>query len=151
MLDSCRQIENLIYSYAERIDNGDLEGVATLFQNAEIISTVHNVRRTGFDEVLQMYQLSCRLYESTGTPLTKHLTTNVIIELDENGGGASARSYYTVIQATDLLPLQPIISGRYKDHFRRVGSNWEFASREMLVDLIGDCSAHLLYESNGLK
>lgn len=150
-MEDSRQIENLIYTYAERIDNGDLQGVAELFRDAEIVSTVHDVRRTGFDQVLQMYQHSCRLYAETGTPQTKHLTTNVIIELDENGEEASARSYYTVIQATEVLPLQPIISGRYKDRFRKVNTQWQFSSREMLVDLIGDCSAHLLYSTSTLR
>jgi hypothetical protein len=150
-MDDCRQIENLIYTYAERIDNGDLDGVADLFRDAEIVSTIHNVRHAGFAEVLQMYQKSCRIYESSGTPLTKHVTTNVIIELDANGIEASARSYYTVIQATDALPLQPIICGRYRDRFRKVASTWQFARREMFVDLIGDCSAHLLYSTSNLK
>jgi hypothetical protein len=150
-MEDSRQIENLIYTYAERIDNGDLAGVAELFRNGKIVSVVHNVQRTGFDEVLKMYQLSCRLYPSTGTPLTKHLTTNVIIEVEGDGTRAAARSYYTVIQATDVLPLQAIISGRYRDRFRKVGAEWEFASREMIVDLIGDCSAHLLYEAKGLN
>ena len=150
-MEDSRCIENLIYCYAERIDNGDLEGVAELFRDGEIISRVHDVRRTGFDEVLQMYQLSCRIYETTGTPLTRHLTTNVIIELNDNGREASARSYYTVIQATDSLALQPIISGRYKDCFQKRDNEWHFASREMIVDLIGDCSAHLLYDASGLS
>jgi hypothetical protein len=97
-----------------------------------------------------MYALSCRIHEPTGTPLTKHLTTNVIIELQKSDKEASARSYYTVIQATDALPLQPIISGRYQDRFRKIDSNWQFASREMFVDLIGNCSEHLLYETQGL-
>jgi ketosteroid isomerase-like protein len=149
-MEDSRQIENLIYSYAERIDNGDLESVAALFHNAEIFSAAHDVRRTGFDEVLEMYQTSTRLYESTATPQTKHLTTNVIIEVDEGGMKASARSYYTVIQATDSLPLQPIISGRYKDHFRKIENQWQFSSREMIVDLVGDLSAHLLYDASGL-
>jgi 3-phenylpropionate/cinnamic acid dioxygenase small subunit len=150
-MDDCRCIENLIYLYAERIDNGNLEGVAELFRDAAIISPAHNVRRSGYDQVLEMYQLSCRLYEATGTPQTKHLTSNVIIELDENGNRASARSYYTVIQATDALPLQPIISGRYRDSFQKVEGQWRFVSREMMVDLIGDCSAHLLYDASGLS
>ena len=149
-MEDSRQIENLIYSYAERIDNGDLESVAALFHNAEIFSAAHDVRRTGFDEVLEMYQTSTRLYESTATPQTKHLTTNVIIEVDEGGMKASARSYYTVIQATDSLPLQPIISGRYKDRFRKIENQWQFSSREMIVDLVGDLSAHLLYDASGL-
>jgi ketosteroid isomerase-like protein len=150
-MEDSRRIENLIYCYAERIDAGDLEGVAELFRDGEIISTAHNVRRSGFDEVLKMYQRSCRLYQPTGTPLTKHITTNVIIELQESGEEAVARSYYTVIQATDALPLQTIISGRYKDHFRKADNQWRFSSREMIVDLVGNCSAHLLYDASGLS
>ena len=149
-MNDSRQIENLIYAYAERIDKGDLEGVAELFRNAQIVSSSHNVKRVGYDEVLEMYQLSCRLYDETGTPQTKHLTTNVIVEIHESGEQAQARSYYTVIQATDALALQPIISGRYLDRFCKEGSIWQFSEREMIVDLIGDCSAHLLYDSDNL-
>ncbi|MFT4519400.1 MAG: 3-phenylpropionate/cinnamic acid dioxygenase small subunit [Halioglobus sp.] len=147
-MEDSRLIENLIYRYAELIDSGDLVGVSELFRDAEIVSTAHNVTRSGADEVLEMYQVSCRIHESTGTPLTKHLTTNVIIEVNSSANEASARSYYTVIQATDTLPLQPIISGRYSDRFRKTGSKWQFSRREMVVDLIGDCSAHLLYDAN---
>jgi 3-phenylpropionate/cinnamic acid dioxygenase small subunit len=149
-MEDSRQIENLIYLYAERIDSGDLEGVAEMFRDAEIFSPVHNVTRSGYDEVLEMYRLSCRLHDS-GTPLTRHLTTNVIVEVDESGLTASARSYYTVIQASPTLPLQPIISGNYRDQFRKVDGEWQFARREMVVELIGDCSEHLLYETQGLK
>ena len=149
-MEDSRHIENLIYRYAELIDEGALESVAELFKNASIVSTVHNVSRHGYDEVLEMYRLSCRLHDS-GTPLTRHLTTNVIINIDHRRTAASARSYYTVIQATADLPLQPIISGRYTDQFRKIDGTWEFARREMYVDLIGNCSQHLLYETQGLK
>lgn len=149
-MEDSRQIENLIYRYAELIDNGDLDGVASLFRHAEIYSPAHDVTRSGYEQVLQMYQLSCRIHETTGTPLTKHLTTNVIVEVADDTGSATARSYYTVIQATPALPLQPIISGRYRDTFEKVDSTWRFSRREMLVDLIGDCSEHLLYDSQGL-
>ena len=149
-MEDSRQIENLIYRYAELIDNGDLEGVAELFRHAEIYSPAHDVTRSGFDEVLQMYRLSCRIHTETGTPRTKHLTTNVIIEVQENGHSATARSYYTVIQATPVLPLQPIISGKYRDTFANLDGRWHFKRREMLVDLIGNCTEHLLYDSQGL-
>lgn len=148
-MEDSRHIENLIYLYAERIDHGDLEGIAELFRDAEIYSPAHDVTRTGYDEVLEMYRLSCRLHD-TGTPLTRHLTTNVIIDVDDDGLSASARSYYTVIQATDSLPLQPIISGRYRDLFRKRENRWQFARREMIVDLLGDCSEHLLYDASSL-
>lgn len=149
-MDDSRQIENLIYSYAEKIDAGDLDGVAQLFRDAEIVAPAHGSRQVGYQQVLAMYQHSTRIYESTGTPKTKHLTTNVIIDIAEGAVTASARSYFTVIQATDALPLQPIISGRYRDSFDKVDGVWRFSCREMNVDLLGDLSAHLLYDPDKL-
>ncbi|MBV8930111.1 MAG: nuclear transport factor 2 family protein, partial [Mycobacteriaceae bacterium] len=77
-----------------------------------------------------------------GTPRTKHVVTNPIIEIDENT--ATCRSYYTVLQQTDTLPLQVIVSGRYHDRFERVEGRWRFCYRDYsLMDLIGDLSQHL--------
>ena len=149
-MDDCRQIENLIYTYADRIDAGDLEGVAELYRDAESVARADESRRAGYDEVPEIYQMCCRIYPATGTPMTKHITTNVIIELDASGQSAAARAYFTVMQATDKLPLQAIISGRYRDSFSKRGDQWQFSRREMHVDLLGDCSAHLLYDAGSL-
>ena len=86
-----------------------------------------------------------RIYED-GTPKTKHVTTNAIVDVDDDAGSASSRSYYTVFQRTDALPLQPIICGRYHDTFHRIDGVWWFDTRIMFVDLVGDLSQHLLYE-----
>ncbi len=145
-----RLIENLIYTYAERIDAGDLEGVAELFRHGEICSPAHGTTCRGYDEVLALYRGSCRIHAGSGTPLTRHLTSNVIVEIGDSGLDATARSSYTVLQATKLLPLQPIICGRYRDSFNRHDGNWCFARREMFVDLLGDCSQHLLYSTDAL-
>ncbi len=144
-MDDSRLIENLIYRYAELIDAGDFEGVAELFRHAEILAPgSSDVAVAGYDAVLQMYRGSARIYEDCGTPKTRHLTTNVMVEVEVDS--ASARSYFTVIQATDALPLQPIIAGRYHDEFVRSDAGWCFSRRSMLVDLLGDCSAHLLID-----
>jgi 3-phenylpropionate/cinnamic acid dioxygenase small subunit len=145
-MEDARHIENLIYRYAQHIDSGDLEAVAELFRHGAIYSPRHETRQSGYDEVLAMYQASCRIYPDCQTPKTKHLTTNVQIEVAPGGDDATAHSYYTVIQATDALPLQPIISGRYQDSFHKVEGNWAFRERAMFVDLMGDCTAHLLYD-----
>ena len=149
-MDDARQIENLIYTYADRIDAGDLEAVAEMFRYGEIVAPAQNSRTTGYDEVLAMYQQACRLYQPSGTPLTRHITSNVIIKVSDPATSASSRSYFTVVQATDTLPLQPIIAGRYRDEFARADTGWHFTRREMYVDLMGDCSAHLLYDSTHL-
>ena len=143
-MEEYRQIENLIYSYAELLDEGDLVGVSKLFENAEISAPAFSSSQIGSKEILKMYQKSCRIYNDTGNPCTKHLSTNLIIEIDQNRASASARSYFTVIQAVKDFPLQPIISGRYHDSFKKTDEIWEFTKRIMHVDLMGDCSFHLL-------
>lgn len=149
MVDSAREIENLIYTYAERIDAGDLEGVADLFANGRILPSPDAPAAATFegrDAVLGMYTAATRIYEDTGTPKTRHVTTNCIIEVDDDERAASARSYYTVFQRTDALPLQPIIAGHYHDTFHRVDGRWWFDSRTIFIDLLGDLSQHLLYD-----
>lgn len=59
-----------------------------------------------------------------------HLITNPIIEIDEGLGKASVRSYYTVLQATTGLALQPIATGRYHDEFERIEQQWRFSYRD---------------------
>jgi hypothetical protein len=79
-----------------------------------------------------------------GTPGTKHVTTNLILDIDDDDGTASARSYWTVLQAVPGLPLQPILAGRYHDRFTRREGRWEFTERRYLVELIGDVSHHMI-------
>lgn len=148
-MDSYRAIENLIYRYAQRIDLGDFEGVAELFRDAVILAPAVGARSEGYAEILKLYQDSTRLYEE-GTPRTKHITTNVIIEVDENNSSATADSYFTVIQGMQNFPLQPIIAGRYHDTFVRRDGQWQFASREMHPELFGDLSQHLLFDAGSI-
>lgn len=142
--DACRSIENLIYSYAERIDAGDFAGVAALFRHGRI-EAVPGVFIEGEDQVLGLYESSTRRYDD-GTPRTRHMTTNVMITVDDTGDTANARTYYTVFQQTEELPLQAIISGHYHDSFHVVDGEWCFDTRQMFVDLTGDLSHHLLFE-----
>jgi 3-phenylpropionate/cinnamic acid dioxygenase small subunit len=144
MPDNARTIENLVYRYAERIDAGDLAGVAELFRHGRV-QAGPGVVFEGEQQVRSMYDGATRLYDD-GTPRTRHVTTNVAIEVDDAAGTAAAHAYYTVFQQTDQLTLQPIIAGRYADTFRRVDGQWWFDTREIFVDLTGDLSQHLLFE-----
>jgi len=148
MPDGAREIENLLYTYAERIDAGDFEGIADLFAHGRILPSPDgsaDVAFEGREQVLGMYEAATRRYED-GTPRTRHVTTNAIVEADDDAGTGSARSYYTVLQQTDALALQPIICGHYHDTFRRIDGRWWFETRTMFVDLVGDLSHHLLYD-----
>jgi 3-phenylpropionate/cinnamic acid dioxygenase small subunit len=132
-------IADLIHAYAERLDAGDLDGVAALFAGADYGRAGGPVRR-GTSEVRSALAV-VKLHD--GTPRTKHVITNLIVDVDEAAGTAAARSYFTVLQATPALPLQPILAGRYHDRFARVGDAWRFRERAIHIDLAGDLREHL--------
>ncbi|MGI9286793.1 MAG: nuclear transport factor 2 family protein [Pseudomonadales bacterium] len=144
------EIENLLFLYAERVDAGDFNGVAELFSNGEIVGPDGEVAAGGHDAVLALYQHSTRLYPDNGTPHTKHVTSNVIVDADEANHIAKARSYFTVFQQVDDFPLQAIISGRYHDTFEKAAGKWRFKQRCMLPELFGDLSKHLLIDVGGV-
>ena len=140
MSESWNAIAALIFSYAELLDLGDFAGVAGLFDQATY-RTQGRPPRHGAEEVLAVLQQLVALYD--GIPRTKHVTTNLVVEIDEGAGMAKARSYFTVFQATDGLPLQPIIAGRYHDSFARVAGIWRYSDRLIFIDLVGDLRYHL--------
>ncbi|BBY76064.1 hypothetical protein MPRF_29630 [Mycolicibacterium parafortuitum] len=147
MSDSAREIENLVYTYAERIDAGDFDGVAALFAHGRICGMEDGPPETvfeGSDRVRQMYEMAVRLHDD-GTPKTRHFTTNVIIDVDDAAGTARGSAYYCVTQSTPELPLQIVVTGRYRDTFHRVDGNWWFDTRVMFVDQVGDTSHHLKF------
>ena len=59
------------------------------------------------------------------------------------GRTASTRSYFLVLQATEVLPLQVVIAGRYLDTFERADGAWRFTDRLIVSELIGDLSQHI--------
>ncbi len=141
-MQSATAITNLLYRYAELIDSGDLAGTAALFARARV--KVGEEWLEGSEPMEALWRRSVRIYPC-GTPRTKHVITNPIVEIDEAAGTATCRSYYTVIQATDDLPLQVICAGRYHDSFVRDEAGWHFATRDYsLFDLVGNMNAHLL-------
>jgi 3-phenylpropionate/cinnamic acid dioxygenase small subunit len=138
-------ITNLLYRYAECVDTGDFKTMAELFAHAQMRTRLDNGEIGMLDgpSVASNMSQQVVIYPD-GTPRTKHVTTNAIVEVDEDAGVADARSYYTVFQQLDDFPLQAIITGHYVDRFERVDGEWRWAFRDYsFVDQIGDLSRHL--------
>jgi hypothetical protein len=136
------ELTALLSAYAEAMDAGDFRAVGRLFARA----TLRNARdperivASGEDEIASLLERTIRLYD--GRPGEQHLTANTIIDVDEAGGRASARSVYVVFMAAPGFPLQPTGAGRYHDRFARDAGGWYFTDRLFLQDLQGDQSAH---------
>ena len=137
---SYRAIERLIATYAELVDDGDFAAVGRLLSDATFTGSAGSV--TGRDAIETMLRDHAIVYDD-GTPRTKHVTTNLAVEVDEDEGTAVSHSYFTVLQALPDLALEPIVSGRYFDRFERRDGLWRFVERRVQTDLVGDLSRHL--------
>ncbi len=141
MPNAAIDIPNLLYRYADAIDAADFDGAADLFRHGWIIAEGQKIE--GSKNIASMWQSWIVMYPD-GTPRTRHLTTNPIIALSNDEKTANCRSQWTIIQATDDLPLQPIASGRYNDQFAIIDGAWCFTERNYAqIDLVGDTSGHL--------
>jgi len=148
-------ITDLIYRYAELIDAGDFDGVGDLLARAAFggpgTPMVSGPRRIAelFAETTRRFPEpgNGRHRAGPGTPRTRHLVLNPVVEID--GDTATARSTFCVVQATDRLPLQPIVVGRYYDRFARDAQGWHFTERIADVEMMGDVSEHLLIDPRG--
>jgi hypothetical protein len=132
-------IEALVFRYAERMDAGDFAGVGALFAGA-VYRAVGGPVLDG-DALAKTLDAMVILYD--GVPSTKHVTTNLVVEVDESGESALSRSYFTVLQRLPDFALQAIVAGRYSDRFVQQEGSWRFAEREVSMDLVGDLSRHL--------
>jgi 3-phenylpropionate/cinnamic acid dioxygenase small subunit len=142
MADAHEAIRNLLGSYCELMDAGDFDGLAALFADGWLSDENGTVFARGSDEIATMWHAQTILHD--GSPRTRHLTANTIIELDEADGSATVRSTYVVLQATAEMSLQPIITGRYVDRFvRGEDGTWRWQERRYTVDHVGDLSHHL--------
>lgn len=130
-------IHELLYRYAELVDAGDFEGVGALLARGSFAGV------EGAGPIAKLFAATTKRYPEHGnSPRTRHLVLNPIVEID--GDTAAARSTFCVVQATETVPLQPIVVGRYADTFGRDESGWYFTARGVEVEQIGDISAHLV-------
>ena len=147
MSDAVREIENLLYTYAERLDAGDIDGVAELFTHGRICGVENGPPETvfaGADRVRQMYEMATRFYED-GTPKTKHLTTNVRIPRRRGRRYGRGQGLLLRHPGHRRPALQVIVTGHYHDSFRRIDGRWWFDTRTMFIDQVGDTSQHLKF------
>ena len=138
--DDSTAILNLLYRYAEFIDLGRLEDAAALFADAQVKVRGGELMDSG--ALLERWRSVMVIYDD-GTPRTKHVITNPIVEIDPDTATATCRSYYTVLQEASGV-IKVVVAGRYHDRFRRVDGAWRFDFRDYsLADHWGDAATHI--------
>jgi hypothetical protein len=106
---SRRAIENLIASYAELVDDGGFAAVGLLLAAANFTGGSGTV--SGREAIAKTLRENVIVLEDS-TPCTKHIITNLAIEVDEKSGTATSRSYFTALQALpDLVRSRSSAAG----------------------------------------
>ena len=136
-------ITYLIYRCAEMFDAGDFDGVGALLGRADF-GGARTPKMSGAKNIAGLFAMSTRRFPD-GTPRTRHLVLNLIVEVADDAT-AAARSTFCVVQATDEVALQPIVVGRYRDRFARDDDGWYYTERIADVEMLGDVSQHLLVD-----
>jgi hypothetical protein len=147
-LIAAEEIRQLVQVYPWAIDVGDLDTVAAGQDGMKVRVFGPDREQVGeavvrtADEVRQLYS-DLVVFDEDGWPHTKHLITNIVINVAEDAQSATGGSYFTVLQGCAGFPLQVVIAGRYVDRYERRDGQWRIAERDEHCDLVGDLSKHL--------
>lgn len=144
-------LEERMYRYCEAIDNADLETLGNIFAAGALINQDGTETR-GPKAITELFSSMIIFYDENGnevpyanqacSPRTRHVTTNIIMEFDNNVEIAKTRSYFTVYQTINADNVI-IAGGRYHDRFERDPYGWHLIERRILIDNLGDMSKHL--------
>jgi hypothetical protein len=118
VLEDIEKIRRLTARYCVAVADGDLDGLVGLFCGDGAFESERG-RSAGSDELRAFYS---RVVEP---PTNKPFIHNHLIDVD--GDEATGTCAVEVHQIRDGLAY--LSAGRYCDSYRRVGSNWLFASR----------------------
>ncbi len=132
-----RDCERLVYAYSRALDVGDMSAAADFFaQNGSM------ARPMAPDQIIQGREtIRTSLLSRPKTLLTKHLATNVIIDV-ESRDSARGISYLTMIATTPGTNAQPphlsqgpIYFGQFEDRFIRENNEWKFLERRGSIQM----------------
>ncbi len=117
------EIRRVLAEYCQRCDDGEFVALVDCFTDDGSFVFAGRVQ-TGREALLQWF-------EATQAPghRGKHITANVVVDIDIDGDHASASSDF-VFLAKSEGHLVPRLTGRYRDDLRRDGDRWRIHRRE---------------------
>jgi hypothetical protein len=132
-----RACERIVYAYARALDLGDMSAAADFFaENGSM------ARPMVPDQLIQGREtIRTSLLSRPKTLLTKHLATNVMIDV-ESRDAASGLSYLTMISTTPpgdtgppFVSQGPVYFGEFRDRFVRESGVWKFLERRGSIQM----------------
>jgi hypothetical protein len=131
-----RACERIVYAYSRALDLGDMSAAADLFaENGSM------ARPMAPQQIIQGREtIRTALLSRPKTLLTKHLATNVMIDVVSREE-ARGLSYLTMISTTPgdaaapYVSAGPVYFGEFKDRFVRESGEWKFLERRGSIQM----------------
>ena len=132
-----RACERIIYAYSRALDLGDMNAAADLFaENGSM------ARPMAPEQVIQGREaIRAALLTRPKTLLTKHLATNVMIDV-ESRDSARGISCLTMISTTPpgdakppFISAGPVYFGEFKDRYVREKGTWRLLERRGSIQM----------------
>ena len=122
-----QQIERLIADYSAYLAARDFESYGALFSEGAFLGPDGQVFASGAEQVESLVRSFLG-----GNPevVTRHVVSNTRIDIADDGRTAQAESFLTTLQAKPDEPAEIFRLALYKDHFKKRGDEWMFASRQ---------------------
>ena len=120
------EVQEFIHRYASMVDTGNFDGLGDLFRHGRIRTRDERgieSQWVGRDAIRNVFAQTVRTWD--GIPRTKHLVSNLSVNVDANGPRAVCRSYYTVLHEAPGTPVHIVICGRYEDTFEVIDGSWQ--------------------------
>lgn len=145
--DARLQIQQTMAVYATSVDNGDVDGVVSVFSEGAALQASNGPVIHGLEAIRAFYEPvigPSRPDRAAGEPipLLRHNLTTSRVEFDSDDF-AQGWTYFMVMTRHGLDH-----AGRYIDRFSRSGDRWKIADRRIVVEWHGSPS---WYEQVRLK
>jgi len=153
MTNDYEAIRGLCFRYTFMLDDGDFAGVAALLGRGVLRPAMPGVEAepiTGAEEIERFYTEQVITYRD-GDPRTRHLITNQLIEIADDGTSATSRCYFTVLQRPPKRPYGIVVGGQYHDRFVKEDGTWRFAEKTIQVDHLNEIELHFRITADRAK
>ena len=137
------QIRALTYEYTFRLDGGDFAGLGELLGDGLLRMSAQGMAEKeirGAKAIERFY--TGQVVTHDGDPRTRHLITNHVVRVADDGASARGHCYFTVLMKPPREPIQTVVCGRYFDRFERAEESWRFAEKTIQVDYLTAIEKH---------
>jgi hypothetical protein len=143
LLSIQQEIERRIYQMGYHLEDGDFGAVGDLLAHATFgADRIGRRAFRGRDEIREQYQRTNIVYPEGGRR-TKEIYSNIVVEIDLDGGTATSTTSFTVAQQVPGEPFSLLVAGRYEDEWERVDSTWRWVDRYVVAQYSNDLGKHM--------